>query len=342
MRGFSGYERASQTAAGVGLVAAVCIATAEPSRAQGTQLPTVTMEAPAAPKAKKRPPRQTRTATRPAAPRTALQPASTSQQQAVPAGSGGAANANPYANAGAPYKIERSANSRITEPLINTPRTITTVPKEVLADKGATSVRELVRTTPGLTLGTGEGGNAFGDRVFIRGFDARNDMYINGVRESGVSMRETFMTEQVEVIKGPAGTIGGRGTAGGAVNIVTKQPAATNFSQFNTTLGTDLTRRQTMDLNYNINKDLAIRVNGLFQMADVAGRNHVFDNRYGGSFVAAWKPSEHFKATLDYYGVYMDQMPDWGVPFDPRIRRPFTESGLGRDRFYGEIGRAHV
>lgn len=338
MRGFSGYERASQTAASVGLVAAVCIATAEPGRAQGTQLPTVTMEAPAAPKAKKRPPRQTRAATRPAAPRPASRPAPAPQQQAAPTG-GGAANANPYANAGAPYKVERSANSRITEPLVNTPRTVTTIPKEVLADKGATSVRELVRTTPGLTLGTGEGGNAFGDRVFIRGFDARNDMYINGVRESGVSMRETFMTEQVEVIKGPAGTIGGRGTAGGAVNIVTKQPAATNFSHFNTTLGTDLTRRQTMDLNYNLNKDLAIRVNGLFQMADVAGRNHVFDNRYGGSFAAAWKPSEHFKATLDYYGVYMDQMPDWGVPFDPRIRRPFTESGLNRNRFYGVTAR---
>jgi len=218
MRGFSGYERASQTAAGVGLVAAVCIATAGPGRAQGTQLPTVTMEAPAAPKAKKRPPRQTRAATRPVIPRPASQPVSAPQQQAAPAVGGGAANANPYANAGAPYKVERSANSRITEPLINTPRTVTTIPKEVLADKGATSVRELVRTTPGLTLGTGEGGNAFGDRVFIRGFDARNDMYINGVRESGVSMRETFMTEQVEVIKGPAGTIGGRGTAGGAVN----------------------------------------------------------------------------------------------------------------------------
>lgn len=341
MRGYSGYERtAGQTAAGVGLVAAVCIATAGPSHAQGTQLPTVTMEAPAAPKAKKRPPRQARAATRPATPRAVSQPSPAPQQLSAPAaGGGGAANANPYANAGAPYKVERSANSRITEPLINTPRTVTAIPKEVMADKGATSVRELVRTTPGLTLGSGEGGNAFGDRVFIRGFDARNDMYINGVRESGVTTRETFMTEQLEVIKGPAGTIGGRGTAGGAINVVTKQPTPVNFYSMTAVGGTDMTRRLTADINHNVTKDLAIRVNGLFQQADVAGRNHVYDNRYGGSFAAAWKPTQNFKATLDYYHVYFDQMPDWGVPFDARTRRPFTESGLNRNNFYGVTAR---
>ncbi|OYU47338.1 MAG: TonB-dependent siderophore receptor [Rhizobiales bacterium PAR1] len=325
--------------AGIGLAAAVCVAPVEPAFAQQTQLPTVNVEAPAAPKAKRRPQRsaqpQARTTPRPAASATA-QPA-----VATPAttGDSAAANASPYANPGAPYKVERSASPRLTEALVNTPRTVTAIPKEVLEDKGATSVRELVRTTPGLTLGTGEGGNAFGDRVFIRGFDARNDMYINGVRESGVSTRETFMTEQVEVIKGPAGTIGGRGTAGGAINIVTKQPGPTNFAIFNTTIGTDLTKRQSADLNYNVNKDLSIRINGLFQQADVAGRNHVFDNRYGGSFAAAWKPTEAFKATLDYYGVYMDQMPDWGVPFDVRIRRPITESGLNRSNFYGVTSR---
>jgi len=71
--------------------------------------------------------------------------------------------------------------------------------------------------TAGVTLGTGEGGNAFGDRFFIRGFDARNDIFIDGVRDAGVSVRENFFTEQVEILRGPASSFAGRGTAGGAI-----------------------------------------------------------------------------------------------------------------------------
>jgi len=84
-----------------------------------------------------------------------------------------AADANPNADAAAPYKVDKSADGRFTEALRDTPKSITVIPKEVIEDQGATSFRELARTTPGVTLGTGEGGNAFGDRIFIRGFEAR-------------------------------------------------------------------------------------------------------------------------------------------------------------------------
>ena len=77
--------------------------------------------------------------------------------------------------------------------------------------------------TAGVTLGTGEGGNAFGDRFFIRGFDARNDIFLDGIRDAGVSVRENFFTEQVEIYRGPGSSFAGRGTAGGAINIVTKR-----------------------------------------------------------------------------------------------------------------------
>jgi catecholate siderophore receptor len=344
--GFSGVERqsnlsvAGHAAAGMGLAAVVCLISVEPGLAQTTTLPAVTVEAPAAPKARKRPQRQARPAVRPTRPANAPARAAAPQQAApVQAGPSPAANANPYANPGAPYKIERSSSNKLTEPLINTPRSVTVVPKEVLEDKGATSLRELVRTTPGLTLGSGEGGNAFGDRVFIRGFDARNDMYINGVRDSGVTTRETFMAEQVEIIKGPAGSIAGRGTSGGAINVVTKQALDKNFYSLAAVGGTDLTRRLTADLNHNVNKDFAVRLGGLFQQANVAGRSHVFDDRYGGSIATSWKPTETFKLSFDYYYLAMDQMPDWGVPFDPRTRRPFTESGLRRSNFYGVTSR---
>ena len=55
-----------------------------------------------------------------------------------------------------------------------------------------------------MTLGFGEGGNAFGDRIYIRGFDARGDIYVDGMRDPGNTSREVFAVEQVEVYKGPA------------------------------------------------------------------------------------------------------------------------------------------
>ena len=352
--------------AGMGLIAAVCATPAEQGRAQtpdAARLPTLTVDAPAEPTAQPRPrrtpPRTAAPAPQSGSPAAATDPspapsgaASTEGQgqeraagAAVGAGAPGsgqpgpAANANPYANPAAPYKVERSSSLKFNEPLIDIPRTIVVIPKEVLQDKGVTSVRDLVRTTPGMTLGSGEGGNAFGDRVFIRGFDARNDMYIDGIRESGVTTRETFMAEQVEVLEGPAGVIAGRGTTGGAINIVTKRPVEKNFQEINVTGGTDATKRITADINQNLSDKFAIRINGLFQKADVAGRNNVFDNRYGGSFAALWKPTEDLKIFADYYYVYFDQMPDWGVPFDPRYRKPFTESGVSRSNFYGITSR---
>ena len=73
-------------------------------------------------------------------------------------------DANPNADPEAPFKVDRSANGKFTEQVRDTPKSMTVIPKEVIEDVGATSFRDIARTTPGVTLGTGEGGNAFGLR----------------------------------------------------------------------------------------------------------------------------------------------------------------------------------
>jgi catecholate siderophore receptor len=252
-------------------------------------------------------------------------------------------SADPYADPQAPYKVDSSASTKVTEPLLNTPKTVTAIPKEVIQDKAATSIRELARTTPGVTLGFAEGGNAFGDRIYIRGFDARGDIYADGIRDPGNASRETFAVDQVEIFKGPAATIAGRGTTGGAVNIVTKKPTDENFFDVSTMFGTDRTVRITLDVNEVLNPGLAVRANVLYHTNDVSEREYTNDERWGGLLSAEFKPTDSFKLFLDYYRLRTNGTPDWGVPFDPRSKLPVTETaGVSRDTWYGNNNRDYM
>ena len=112
--------------------------------------------------------------------------------------------ASPYVDPVAPYKVQQSGSSKITEPLADTPKTITAISKKVMDNKALTSVREVARQTPGVTLGFAEGGNAFGDSLYIRGFNARGDIFVDGMRDPGNASRETFAMEQVEVSRARA------------------------------------------------------------------------------------------------------------------------------------------
>src|SRR5690625_4229802 len=114
-------------------------------------------------------------------------------------------------------------------PLIDTPRTVDIIPEAVIKDRGATSLKDVLRTTPGITLGSGEGGTPSGDRPFIRGYEASTDIFIDGMRDYARGTHETFNLESVEVIKGPSSAYTGRGGTGGSINLVTKSPKQYNF-----------------------------------------------------------------------------------------------------------------
>ncbi|RXT42326.1 TonB-dependent siderophore receptor [Bradyrhizobium betae] len=309
------------------------------AEAQQSNLPPVTVDAPVQ--------RPRPTASKPTADqvraRNALRRAAQRQQaaqQAAPATPSGAPDGNPYADPAAPYKIDRvQASGKFPEPLLNTPKTITVLSKEVLDDKNATSLREVGRSTAGVTLGSGEGGNAFGDRFFIRGFDARNDVFIDGIRDPAVSIRENFFTEQLEILRGPASSYAGRGTAGGAINIVTKQATDRNFQNAETTFGTDMTKRVTIDVNQVIDPTFSVRVGGLFQDANVAGRNYVTDNRWGTFISTKYAPTNDFKITTNYVHTDLSGYPDFGVPYYKQGNAPATEAGIPRGTWYGLLNR---
>ena len=141
------------------------------------------------------------------------------------------------------YQTEKASSQKYTAPLVDTPRSVTVVPAQVLKDTAATSLQDALRTVPGITFGAGEGGNPQGDRPFIRGFDAQGDTYLDGVRDTGGQSREIFDIESIEVSKGPNSSFGGRGSAGGSLNLVSKTPQARDFLNGGFTYGSDQTRR---------------------------------------------------------------------------------------------------
>lgn len=320
-----------------GLIAVASISGAE---AQQTPLPPVTVDSPIARTKPASPPtpdqKRATAALRRAAKRQQL-----TQVKPVPYPNAGglAPDADPYANPNAPYMATRLSSNRFSEPIVNTPRSITVLTREVLDDKNATSLKDVARSTAGVTLGSGEGGNAFGDRFFIRGFDARNDIFVDGIRDPAVSIRENFFTEQVEILRGPASSYAGRGTAGGAINIVTKQAGDQNFYNADSMFGTDKTKRFTFDVNQVINPTLSVRLGGLAQGAGVAGRDYATDDRYGAFGAVKWTPTDNVKVLANYVHTYLDATPDFGVPWDRVNNRPVTESGVPRETWYGAVNR---
>ena len=99
-----------------------------------------------------------------------------------------------------------------------------------MEDQGVRDLRELARNVPGLTIGSAEGGNAYG-AFAIRGFKANNDIFVDSIRNPGNVIPDVFAVEQIEIYKGPSGGIAGRSTIGGAINLITKQPDL-NFNYY--------------------------------------------------------------------------------------------------------------
>ena len=222
---------------------------------------------------------------------------------------------NPNAQVGAPYKARTSGDARHTRPLAETPSTITVLTKSAIDDAGVTDLKQILAAQPGITLGTGENGNAFGDRYIIRGQEARSDVFVDGLRDPGMSTRESFAVEQLEISKGPNSSFAGRGTAGGAINAITKQATLDHdFTRVSVGLGTDSQKRVTTDFNKGFGESFALRVNALYGDEDVPDRKPASRERKGVALSGLYEVNKDLSITLDYYGLRTkDQFPDLGA-----------------------------
>lgn len=228
-----------------------------------------------------------------------------------------ASDANPYAEPTAPYKAKRLSDSKHTRDIADTPQTMTVMTKELIEDSGKTELKDILSAQPGITLGTGEGGNSFGDRYIIRGYEARSDVFTDGLREPGLITRETFAIEQVEISKGPSSTFAGRGSTGGAVNVVTKKASLDDdFTSLEAGLGTDSYNRYSLDTNKVINDQFAVRLNALYTDADIPDRAPAGEQRQGMLLSGVYQATDDLTVSADYYYFESDDKTDPGVQLD--------------------------
>ncbi|CAN7300616.1 MULTISPECIES: catecholate siderophore receptor Fiu [unclassified Variovorax] len=215
------------------------------------------------------------------------------------------------------YKPETSSSPKFTQPLVDTPQTITVIKKEVLQDQGATTLTEALRNTPGITFQMGENGNtSTGDAVFMRGFDTSGSIFVDGIRDVGTVSRDMFNIEQVEVVKGPAGADIGRGSPTGYINLVSKVPTAENFFAGSVSLGSASQKRATVDLNRALNEtgSVAFRLNAMVQDGGVPGRDLVENNRSGIAPSLAIGLGTPTRIYLSYLHMDQKNRPDGGIP----------------------------
>jgi catecholate siderophore receptor len=196
--------------------------------------------------------------------------------------------------------------------LRDVPQTISVIDRETIEAQGATTLTEVLRHVPGITLSAGEGGN-IGDNVNLRGYSARTDMYIDGIRDRSQYSRETAFLESVEVLKGPSSMLFGRGSTGGVINQVTKQPNRRESASVSASIGTESYYRWTADFNQPIGESAAFRISA-FGHTNESTRDTVDSERYGIAPSVRFGIGTATEISLSAIVQRRDDVPDYGFP----------------------------
>jgi len=155
----------------------------------------------------------------------------------------------------------RSA-SKLDAPLRDIPQSVHVIPQQLLRDQGARSMQDALKHIPGVGLMAGDGQR---DAFVLRGFNALFDVLLDGFRDDAQYFRDLYNIDSIEIIKGPAAVLYGRGSSGGLINRVTKKPDFTPAAEMGITLGSHAFQRGEFALNRPLFDTLSLRLDGAGQ-----------------------------------------------------------------------------
>jgi len=238
---------------------------------------------------------------------------------------------------------------RLQGTLQDTPQTVNTISQEQIKQQNINQLDQALRNVPGVTANVGEGGGGFnGDQFRIRGFQSKGDIYVDGLRDFGVYVRDSFAYEQVDVIKGPSSESFGMGTTGGVINIQQKKAHKGDSTYIEGAIGTDSFYRSIIDVNKQLTDTIAARAVAMYHDQEFADRDFLFSERFGFLGSLAFGLGTDTEWTINYMHQNGERVPDFGVPFaDPDsstfptgvgsvVGKPVTEYGVDRSNFYGK------
>jgi catecholate siderophore receptor len=193
------------------------------------------------------------------------------------------------------------------------PQSVSIVSEQLIHDRNADTLREALRNVAGLTFNAGEGGR-IGDNVTLRGYSAVGDLYLDGMRDVAQYNREVFNVEQVEVLRGSASMLFGRGSTGGVINQVSKKPHLSDQHEIDVTVGSHRYRRITADLNQVLGANAAVRVNAMKTETD-SFRHGVKQSREGAAPALRIGVGTRDEFSIAAFYLRDDNVPDYGVPY---------------------------
>jgi catecholate siderophore receptor len=209
------------------------------------------------------------------------------------------------------------------------PQSIATVGQQEIAEQAVTSLQDVLRNVPGITLNAGEGG-AHGDSVNLRGISVPDSFFLDGLRDIGVYQRDAFDEEAVEVLLGPSSVLFGRGSTAGVINQVTKQAMLSPLKAASLEVGTAGFERSTADVNVVLGDSSAARVNLMEQSFGVADRDYIHNKSYGIAPTLAFGIETPTTLTLSFLHQDENDLPDYGIPFIDG-----SPAAVNRHSYYG-------
>ncbi len=231
---------------------------------------------------------------------------------------------------------QKPSSVKYTEPLLDTPQTITVVTKKVIDQQNLLGLRDVLSTLPGITFGAGEGGGGYGDSINLRGFTASSDITTDGIRDSALYTRsDTFNLESIELINGANSAISGAGSVGGNINLVNKAAREGDAHAFTLGVGSDRYGRATADSNFDFQNGTALRLNAMAHQNDVPGRDHENFQRWGFAPSLAIGLGSDTRVTLSYLHQSDDNLPQYGVPFALNTYNDGPLPGVDPETYFG-------